>query len=671
MDAPSKRAAARAIAAVAFAASACGVAEARVTRIETVSGPSPAFEGRSFGEVGPYEKIVLRAHGELDPSAPGNAVTADIALAPKNARGMVEYATEVYLLKPADLRRGNGRMFFEVLNRGNKLSLADFNNGASGTTANDPKTAADAGDGLLFRKGYSLVWAGWQSDKNVASGGGRMLATIPVARHADGSAITQRVIFEQIFDNDRTDFTLIFPAAILNTGEAELLVRNSSEGERTAVPSSAWSFLDERNVRINRADPALAKYDAGAAYELIYTAKDPDVSGVGYAITRDVASFLRHDTSPGNPLRGGIKYALAQGTSQSGRMLKGFLADGFNVDEDGRRVFEGVNVNISGAHGIELNERFGDANATGRAYRRHTTAKLDFPFGYGVITDPVTGRTDGLLARCQASSTCPKVFHTDGANEAWSKASMLVTTDGKGRPVEIPANVRVYYFASVQHGPTPQPRVGVCTQLSNPAPWEPTLRALFLTLDAWATADVAPPESRFPKTSDGTLAPALPQSAQGFPEIPGVKYTGAFNRIGVVDRSTLPPRHVAGKDYAVLVPRVDEDGNEIGGIRGTDIQVPVATHTGWALRKAGFAGGEECDLQGQFIPLAPTKAKRLEAGDPRLSLEERYRNRADYVSRVALAAEGLVRERLLLQEDADRAVAAAMARDLGLPQPAR
>ena len=160
MNAPSKRAA-RAISAAALATLAGGAAEARVTRMDTVSSPAPAFEGRSFGEVGPYEKIVLRAHGELDPSAPHNAVIADLALAPRNGRGMVEYSTEVYLLKPADLRRGNGRMFFEVLNRGNKLSLSDFGNGASGTTANDPKTAADAGDGLLFRRGYSLVWAGW------------------------------------------------------------------------------------------------------------------------------------------------------------------------------------------------------------------------------------------------------------------------------------------------------------------------------------------------------------------------------------------------------------------------------------------------------------------------------------------------------------------------------
>jgi len=634
-------------------------ARAEIVRFE-VENTTPAFEGRSFGEVGAYELVTARAYGELDPQERRNAVIADIALAPRNDRGKVEYSTEVQILRPVDPQGGNQRLLFEVLNRGNKLILKDLNDASPG---NDAAAKDAAGNGFLFERGYTVVWAGWQSGKNVSEGNGRMMARIPEAKGPNGEPITGQVIMSAIFNNtDKDKIELLFAPADPGADDAKVLVHNRSTEEPVELPRDAWTFVDDKTVQIKRDHPFLAKYDAGAQYDVIYTAKDPDVSGVGFAITRDVVSFLRNETSDSNPLKDRVRYALAQGTSQSGRMLKGFIYDGFNEDEAGRMVFEGVNANISGAHGMALNERFGDANATGRAYERHANAKFEFPFTYAVRTDPLTGKTDGIFARCLESKTCPKVSHTDSGNEAWGKAASLVTTDGEGRDIDLPENVRVYYVASSQHDPARKADRSYCQQQTNPNRWQPVLRALLVGLDGWATARMEPPVSAYPRMSDGTLAPVLPQRLLGFPEVPGVTYNGMINRIGVPDKTTLPYAYVEGKEYEVLAPRTDADGNDLGGIRTVDVAVPRGTYTGWALRRAGFAENEECQLNGQFIPFAATREERLAKGDPRSSIEERYPNAGVYVRAVAAAAEDLVDRRYLLPEDAEAAIAAAAKR---------
>jgi hypothetical protein len=633
--------------------------QADIVRLE-VEGTTPAFEGRTFGDVGVYELVKARAYGELDPKDPRNAVIADIDLAPKNDRGKVEYSTEVQILRPADPSRGNHRLFFEVLNRGNKLSLKDFNDAPSG---NSVSTKDAAGNGFLFERGYAVVWAGWQSGKNVAEGNSRMMARIPEARSPNSQPVTGRVIMSSIFNNaNNNKVELLFAPVDMRAEDAKVLVHNSSTDKPVELPRDAWSFMDEKNVQIKRDHPFLAKYDAGAQYDVVYTAKDPDISGVGFAITRDVASFLRNDQSDANPLKGQIRYALAQGTSQSGRMLKGFIYDGFNEDESGRMVFEGINPNISGSHGMALNERFGDANATGRAYERHANAKIEFPVTYAVRTDPLTGKTDGIFARCLQSKTCPKLIHTDSGNEAWGKAASLVTTDGMGHDIDLPENVRVYYIASTQHDPAQKVERSYCQQQTNPNRWQPILRALWVGLDGWATAQIDPPASAYPRIADGTLAPAVPQNLLGFPEIPGVTYNGMINKIGVLDTSALPYTYVEGRYYNVLAPRTDADGNDLGGIRSVDVAVPRGTYTGWALRRAGFAENEECQLNGQFIPLAATREERLAKGDPRRSIQERYPTPGGYIRNVSAAAEELVDRRYLLPDDAEMAIAAAAKR---------
>lgn len=642
-------------------------ADARIIRLEILSVQSPTFGGLAFGSVGTYEKIFARAYGEVDPSDRRNSLITDIDLAPRNSSGMVEYSADVHIIKPVDLSKGNQRIFYDVVNRGNKGHGA-FNE----VGGNNPTTAADAGTGLLMRRGYTLVFSGWEDEGLVPPGNNRALARLPIARNPDGSSVVEHTITEVIFDNaNGTDLELTYRAANLDQSQAKMLVHNHTHFiggplvDRVEVPASVWSYVDDTTVRINREDPFLAPYDQGAAYEFIYPAKDPQILGLGLAATRDVVSFLRHDTSAENPLRGAIQYVIAHGSSQSGRYLKGFTYWGFNEDETGRTVFEGIQPKISGAHAIASNDRFGDTNATGRSYQRHLSAKQEFPFTYEVRFDPISGLTDGIFARCQVTDTCPKVMHTDSANEAYLKPTALVTTDGLGNDIRLPDNVRVFMVAGTQHGPSSAPQTtATCQQLSNPNPHNPIVRALYMALDDWATRGIRPPASRYPRVSDGTLVPSLPQSVQGFPVIPGVNYTGWYNPVDLLDKSTLPNMPIPGKSYTVLVPKTDVDGNDIAGVRHPNIEVPIATYTGWALRRAPFAEGEDCALTGQYIPFAATKAERL-ADDPRLSLEERYRNHGHYVSRVARAADRLVRQRLLLDEDSVDIITAAAESDVG------
>jgi hypothetical protein len=643
-------------------------ADARIIRLEILSVQSPTFGGLSFGSVGTYEKLFARAYGEVDPSNRRNSLITDIDLAPRNSSGMVEYSADVHIIKPVDMSKGNQRIFYDVVNRGNKGHGA-FNE----VGGNNPTTAAEAGTGLLMRRGYTLVFSGWEDEGLVPPGNNRALAKLPSARNPDGSSVVENTITEVIFDNATgTDFELTYRAANLDQSQAKMLVHNHTRFvggplvDRVEVPTSVWSYVDDTTVRINRADPFLALYDQGAAYEFAYPAKDPQILGLGLAATRDVVSFLRHDTSAENPLRSAIEYVIAHGSSQSGRYLKGFTYWGFNEDESGRKVFEGIQPKISGAHAISSNDRFGDTNATGRSYQRHLSAKQEFPFTYEVRFDPVSGLTDGIFARCQVTDTCPKVMHTDSANEAYLKPTALVTTDGLGNDIPLPDNVRVFMVAGTQHGPSATPQTtATCQQLSNPNPHNPTVRALYMALDDWATKGIRPPGSRYPRVSDGTLVPSSPQSVQGFPAIPGVNYTGWYNPVDLLDRSTLPNMPIPGKSYTVLVPKTDVDGNDIAGVRHPNIEVPVATYTGWALRRAPFAEGEDCALTGQYIPFAETKTDRLADGDPRLSLEERYRNHGHYVSQVARAADRLVRQRLLLDEDSVEIITAAAESDIG------
>ena len=636
---------------------------AHITQLQVVRLESPTFGGMTFGSVGAYEKITARAFGEVDPKLPGNALITDLQFAPVNVRGMVEYSMDVVIVKPIDPSKGSGKIFYDVVNRGNNLSWATFNQAPAPAKNADSDTSV-AGTGLLMRRGYTIVWSGWEDPKIIGTNPNLLSASLPTAHNPDGTSIVANMIVEQIFDSPvGTDFTLPFVANDVDQSHAYMLVHNHTQFvggplvNRVTVPATVWSYVNNTTVRINRADPFLAPYDAGAAFELVFPAKNPIVEGLGFAATRDLISFLKHDTSMQNPVRNAIRYAIGRGDSESGRYLKGYLYWGFNADENVQIVFDGLNPHISGAHAIAANDRFGDANATGRSYQRHLSAKMEFPFTYEVRTNPFTGAIDGIMKRCLASGTCPKVVHTDSGNEPYLKPVSLVTTDGPGNGVTpaditLPANVRVFTIGSTQHGPansvTTTPS-GVCQQPGNPNQWAPYIRNLGIELDDWVTMGIAPPGSRYARVSDGTLVHPSPVPGQNFPVIPGVTYTGWYNPVDELNKSVLPNMPIPGESYTIMVPKTDPDGNDLPGVRTLDVQVPLATYTGWGLRRAPFAANEDCALTGQYIPFKATAAQR--GSDPRPSIAERYPTFDVYDQQLISAINHTIQDRLLLCED--------------------
>lgn len=639
----------------------------------------PFADGVTFGSVGPYERLSGRVLFAIDPEDPANQGIVDLKNAPRNALGLVEYSADFYMLKPAELARGNRRLIYDVNNRGNLRILQFFNDAVH---SNAPSRAEHAGNGFLMRRGYTIVWSGWQGD--LLPGDGRLTMALPVATD-NGQEITGLVRTELVADGagvrcfplGGNDYTMSYEAASLDTSAATLTRREYEGDRRQPIAPSEWQFarLDESGKAIPSAAHCYlpAGFRPGWIYELIYTARDPLVLGLGFTGVRDLVSFLLHaeadEDGTANPLRhngAGIEKAYAWGRSQSGRFLREFVYRGFNQDIQGRRVFDAVWPHVSGSGRVMLNYRFAQPGRYPRQHQDHLYPSDQFPFAYHFIADPLTSKTDGILKR---PDTDPLVVHTQTSAEYWERRGSLVHTDSLGNDLGEHARARVYLFASSQHNADPLggPQQGH-RHLSNPLNTTPLLRALLDGLDAWATSGAPPPASRVPTRADETLVPAEVTQAS-FPAIPGVKCPGEPSRLCVQDFgpqfeegviSQEPPKLDRRKEYAVLVPHVDTDGNEVPGIRTPHLEAPLATYTGWNYRPQGSAEKALAGLTGSYLPFARTSEERRASGDPRPSIEERYGSKARYVRAIALAAQRLVEQRLLLEEDADRYVEMAM-----------
>jgi hypothetical protein len=651
--------------------------QGRVTRITIETKVSPAFNGQVFGDVGQYEQLTGVAFGEVDPKDPLNAVITDIELAPRNLRGNVEYSMNFAITKPIDMNRGNKTLLYDVPNRGN-IRSPELNIGGNAT---------NVGDGFLQREGYTLVDSGWEGDLTTG-----LRIMLPVAKRRDGREIRGRVRAEYILGSPATTQDVTEPPAYeaisTDNSKSTLTRRVHQNDPRELIPNSQWAFADCAAAPFPGVpDPTKVclqgGFDTNHIYELLYTAKNPTVMGLGFAATRDFISFLRsgnrdRHSDLTNPLGDGIENAIIYGSSQSGRWIRTFIQLGFNQDEHRRQVVEGAIPHKASNRGA-FNIRF--AQPTRLSGTQHSEAQYpgaESPQTWDVSHDPFSGITAGQLERCRRTQTCPKITHTNTDTEYWQAVMSLNTTDSTGtQDLEIPPEVRIYDLAGTQHGggnPLMQPPAvlptfpNACQLRSNSNPFIHAQRALLVALREWIVKGTEPPPSLYSSLSKGSL---VKPTEVHIPYIPAVNFTvsGLVNYKFYLDRGRRfdvediagimaePP--VFGAAYNVLVPQVDLDGNPIDGLRNTNVQVPLGTYTGWNIRKAGFSEGDSCDLTGAFIPFFKTEAERRAAGDPRLSLEERYPTHEDYAGKVIAAANDLVSKRLLLREDADSIIAAA------------
>lgn len=627
-------------------------AQARLVSL-SIERREVVLDGRAFGLAGPYEKLVGTAHFAVDPDLPQNQIIVDLKLAPRNVHGEVEFSSDFYLLKPVDPSRSNGRLFYEAGNRGSKRILQIFQKASRSA---DPTTGGEFGDGVLMSRGFSFLWMGWQWDVP----DGRMRMSMPVAV-TDGQPITGLVrgnfvgpvgSTALVADRGHRAYSVVNPAS----DEHVMTVKSLPTDPPTVVPRDRWRFTEPGTVELD------GGFVPGQIYDVVYLSEGPRVIGTGLAGTRDIVSFFKYEEGDANPLPN-TEYALGWGVSQTGRFLRHFLYQGFNEDESGRQVFDGVFDQVGGAGRGSFNHRFGQASRDALQHFNFLFPVDMFPFADTTLTDPLTGVTDGLLRRASNSGTVPKIFHLLTNSEYFNRAGSLIHTDPTGvRDVAPPDTSRIYMVSSGPHivgqfPPAPNPSASFLGQASmNPLVYAPVIRALFDALDAWVVDDREPPPSRYPRLADKTLTPP-PET--GWPEGTGARLPqspltalrldfGPNWSSGIV--SNEPP--LIGDPFVQLVPAVDANGNDRAGIRLPEIEVPLATQTGWNYRHPNIGAADRLSSEiGSYFPFARTAAEREQNNDARLSIAERYRDKSDYLGRVTEAALHLVEERYLLATD--------------------
>jgi hypothetical protein len=696
-------------------------ADAHVAQITINTVESPTFGGQSFGAVGTYTRISGTFTGKLDPRDPHNAVIVDIDKAPRDAQGLVTYTADFQILKPTNLGQGNHRIVLELPNRGGALILLTLNDSPAGNTTlsagspgdgflmNEGYTVVEVGWDLTAPQGGALFGI----TLPVATHRNGAPITGPATEELVVDFTSTPASLPLTYPTTSTDPSGASLTVRENYGDTPIPVPSA------ALPGLDWQYLDPQHVQLtlNGAPVSFGApgtYSPTALYEFTYVAQNPRVVGIGFASVRDFATFLRDakadEQGTANPLAGDVQKIYTFCLSQPCRTTRDFVLWGFNEaeipdasmphkgwgdpswwdhfwqhgHEHHERVFDGMLNWLGGGDGIFMNYRFAQPTRTHRQHIARWTPEFQFPFADVSIYDPVTGKSGGRLDTCERTNTCPQIFEVNSENEFWAKGGSMLITDGQGHDLDLARTpqVRYYLLSSLEHSAgsvsisldaTTTP--GICQQPSNPMVGNVVLRALLVDLDQWVTHGTSPPPNAVPRIADGTLVPALPQATLGFPSIPGVEYNGIHHtgdlwnfgpRFDDGILSVLPPE-LLGTPYEIYLPKTDADGNDIAGVRLPDVSVPLATYTGWGLR-AVHAGqpvpiADGCDATGQRIPFAPTAASRQpggpNAGDPRLSIAERYTSSAEYVSEITTAANALMARRLMLQADVDAYIAAA------------
>jgi hypothetical protein len=678
-------------------------------------GRAPAFNGAQFGTVGTYEYILAEASAKVSANDPCASTIVDLKNS-ADASGMVNYKFDVVILTPSDAAKASGTLLYIVNNRTNSSALEALNDGSGNdlfgsvapsipTTATGAvTTGVGAGSGYLMKQGMTVVLSGWQGDRpsSLSASTAAITSTktwyapgmtLPVAKDAAGAKITGGVQDEFIADNATSNLLGTYYPRVTSS-PASLWVRKTPTDAPIVVDPSLWTYTAGSGVAeggnttatgfgfvtIDRAKiKADAKYaaaldngsDNGSIYHFNYTASDPKAMGLGFLGVRDLISFLRYDTQDkvgnANPVAGRIKTTLATGISQSGRYLRDFLWMGFNADRQVRMVFDGMLPLVGGSRKTYTNYRWAKPGDYSRQHETHYTPGDQFPFAFSTITDPVSGKTDGLMKKCAELKTCPKVYQSDSPVEFAGARASLVSTDGAGKDLEIPANVRLFYSAGTSHGPQQlannarnQPdysvnRAGSAVASSPGALNASTAlyRALLSSLEGWTKGTGTPLANNWPKVSDGTMAVATsnPQSLTA-PDLSalGLGFNGVYNTLSLNDESVIPSVPTS-KMYVVHLPTSDAQGNNKAGVKMPDSAVPLATFVGYSIRNAGYVQGNQNGLSTSQLAFALNTASK-DAKDPRKSVQELYTNPAGYLAKWNASVDALVADKLMLPDDA-------------------
>ena len=638
-----------------------------VTSLE-ISRRTPFHGGVSFGDVGAYELLEGTAHFAIDPLSDVNTPITDLEHAPRDPEGNVRFSSDFALLRPADPNKGNGSLLLDVVNRGNKTILKNFN---SSDPNLQPHEQMQPGNGFLMRHGYTLVWCGWQPDLPDTPGLVGMW-TAPEALGPDGQSLSGNILGWYQVDaptdtlplshSNHTTHAPVDP----EEQAAALYVSDHPNDAPVLIDRGNWSFVRDSTPGSDEWLLTLSSgFQPGRIYQLVYRSAGSVIVGLGMAAVRDIASYLKYSDLSDNPMAGAIDHAYAFGRSQCGRFLRQYVHLGLNEDEAGRMALDGIIAHVAGAMRGEFNLRFGQPSKDICFICPELLPFTDTP-----QIDQVTGQTASMLAQMEERGSVPKIMFINTSSEYWRGDAALIHTNLENMS-DAPEHesVRRYHFAGTQHGSGEFPPLerragdGVRGQLPfNAIDYNPLLRASLISLHRWVSTGEPSPPSKHPSLDAGT-AVETSDLAPRFAALPGVQPIarpthamrldyGAESDLGRT--TTLPPD--LGLGFPALVSDLDAAYNEIAGIRLPDLQVPLATYTGWNLRHPdngnpdlimGVSGG----LSGWTLPFAATQTERQSAGDPRASIEERYASRDEYLQLVQGAALNLVEKRYLLEED--------------------
>jgi len=654
---------------------------ARVVRVD-VASRTDVLGGKTFGEVGAYERIAGKVYFSVAIGNVHNHRIVDLDKAVNLKNGEVEFSADFVAILPKDPTKSNGSMLLENPNRGRPRILALIDGG-------DWNAANDAGDAWFFRNGFTYVSLGWQWD---AAGADALKLYAPIAKEIDGRTITGLLRGDLMPSTVMGEIPLghliigniggsEYPPAAPDDPRNTLTVRDLRDAPRTVIARSQWQFVNHpsssREPAPSPAGPGTSPatkavatstadwhihlnggFQPGKIYEYVYVVQDPVVAGLAFAAVRDFASYAKHTRDAITP----AARVFGEGISQNGRFLRNFLYDGFNADEDGRIALDGVLAHVAGAGRGSFNYRFAQPSRDAQPTSSIFFPTDIFPFTDLPEKDPLTGNKAGLLDRAAADKVVPKVFFSNTSYEYWGRVCALihVTPDGKN-DAPVSENVRIYHFTGLQHfsGPFP-PKKGehdlFGQQPQSPLPIHYFWRSMLANMDAWVRNGTLPPPSSYPKIGDGNL---VSLADYAFPKIPGVNVAHEANAAYRIDfgshwqdgiLTVQPPK--VGEPFPVLVPQVDADGNERDGIRLPEITVPLATYASWNLRDPSIgAPDQRVAFEASYIPFAKTAADRQKSGDPRKSIAERYSNREDYMAHYTKAVDDLVKQRWILPED--------------------